>query len=112
VTRRRQDGQNRFFARPQNDGLGKLSSRDLHGGGRTLCGVGRGMRHYRIRNLVFLEETLQTCGYAHGRTPFALCIYKIIAQRKTKGNMYAAAGTTFLFILVVSSQDAKVDIGG
>ena len=49
------------------------------------------MGHYRVRDLVFVEEALEKYGYAHGRTPFALCINKIIAQRKTKRNMYRAS---------------------
>src|SRR5439155_18162785 len=86
--RRRKDGQNHFFARPQNDALGKLFSRDLQSSGCALRGVGGGVRHYRVGDLAFVEKTLQTCGYAHGRTPFAMCIGKIIARRKTKENMY------------------------
>jgi len=43
----------------------------------SLCGVGRCMCHYRVRDLVFFKETLKACRYAHGRTPFAQCNKKI-----------------------------------
>jgi len=56
VIRRRQNRQNHFFARPQNNGLGKFFSRDLHGSGCTLRGVGGGVRQYRVRDLVFVEN--------------------------------------------------------
>src|SRR5206468_160867 len=76
---------------PQNDALGKFLPRDLHGSRCALRSVGRGVCQYRVRDLVFFKKTLQTGRNAHGRTPFALCIGRIIARRKTKRNMYPAS---------------------
>jgi hypothetical protein len=49
------------------------------------------VRQYRVSDLFFVKEILQTYGYAHGRTPFALRIDTIIALHTAKRNMYAVS---------------------